>query len=327
MDGLERKIKMTRSVLVTGGAGFIGSHLVDRLLSRKDKVVVLDNLSLGRKENLTKALENPCCTFIEGDILDDFLLSNLFQEYQFDTVFHLAANSDIARSFADPTIDLNLTFMTTFKVLMAMKRYNVKKIVFSSTSAIYGQTGGVKVEENYGPLFPASHYGAGKLASEAFIASFVENYDFQAWITRFPNVCGERTTHGILHDFVKKLKHNPNELEVLGDGTQAKPYLYVKDLVEAILFVFDHANDRINYFNLGVEGQTSVSKIAEMVISSMKLNARIKYTGGDRGWIGDVPKFAYNLDKIHTLGWKAHNSSDEAVKKAIDAILKSPVCN
>ena len=137
-------------------------------------------------------------------------------------VFHLAANSDIARSFANPAIDLNLTFMTTFKVLMAMKQYGVKKIMFASTSAIYGQTGGVEVTEKYGSLFPASHYGAGKLASEGFIASFVENYGFQAWITRFPNVCGERTTHGILHDFIKKLKNNPNELEVLGNGKQAK---------------------------------------------------------------------------------------------------------
>lgn len=318
---------MIRTVLVTGGAGFIGSHLVDELLSRGDRVVVLDNLSLGRRENLTKALENPLCTFVEGDILDDSLLNDLFRKYQFDTVFHLAANSDIARSFADPTIDLSLTFMTTFRVLMAMKQHNVKRIVFSSTSAIYGQTGGVEVTEEYGPLFPASHYGAGKLASEAFITSFVENYDFQAWITRFPNVCGERTTHGVLYDFIKKLKYNPDELEVLGDGTQAKPYLYVKDLVEAILFVCDNTNDKINCFNLGVEGQTSVSKIAKMVISSMKLNAKIRYTGGDRGWVGDVPKFAYNLDKIHALGWKAHHSSDEAVQKAIDAILRGPACN
>ena len=318
---------MTQTILITGGAGFIGSHLADELLARGNKVIILDNLSLGRKENLNEALKNPNCTFVEGDILDDALLNDLFEKNQFDMVFHLAANSDIARSFANPAIDLNLTFMTTFKVLMAMKQHGVKKIMFASTSAIYGQTGGVEVTETYGPLFPASHYGAGKLASEAFIASFVENYGFQAWITRFPNVCGERTTHGILHDFIKKLRNNPNELEVLGNGKQAKPYLYVKDLVEAILFVCANAHDKINYFNLGVEGQTDVSKIAQMVIDSMGLKASIKYTGGDRGWVGDVPKFAYNLDKIHALGWKAHNSSDEAVQKAINAILKEPQCN
>lgn len=313
--------------LVTGGAGFIGSHLADKLLSDNNRVVILDDLSLGRKSNLDKALQNSNCVFIEGNILDESLLNSIFETYQFDMVFHLAANSDIARSFADPSIDLNLTFMTTFKVLMAMKKYGVKKIMFASTSAIYGQTGGVEVKENYGPLFPASHYGAGKLASEAFIASFVENYDFTAWITRFPNVCGERTTHGILHDFIKKLKKNPNELEVLGDGKQAKPYLYVKDLIEAILFVCKNGKEKINYFNLGVEGQTSVSTIAKMVIEAMKLPATIRYTGGDRGWVGDVPKFAYNLDKIHTLGWTSKRTSDEAVRQAISSILKDQSCN
>ena len=316
-----------QTILVTGGAGFIGSHLVDKLLDYGHKVVVLDNLSLGRKSNLNNALQNPNCQFIEGDILNSDLLRKIFTDNKFDMVFHLAANSDIARSHANPDVDLDMTFMTTYTLLKEMRQHNVKKLMFASTSAIYGQTGGVEVKENYGPLFPASHYGAGKLASEAFIASFVENYDMQAWITRFPNVCGERTTHGILHDFVKKLKANPEELEVLGDGKQAKPYLYVKDLIDAILFVVSHSNDKINYFNLGVEGQTSVSKIAEIVISSMDMNAKIRYTGGDRGWIGDVPKFAYNLDKVNQLGWKASYSSDDAVQQAINYILEQDVCN
>ncbi len=316
-----------KSILITGGAGFIGSHLADTLLSCDDKVVILDNLSLGRRSNLNQALQNPNCTFVEGDILDDGLLDTLFKQHNFDMVFHLAANSDIARSHANPNVDLDMTFMTTYAVLQKMRQYNVKKLMFASTSAIYGQTGGAEVKENYGPLFPASHYGAGKLASEAFIASFVENYGIQAWITRFPNVCGERTTHGILHDFVKKLKKNPNELEVLGDGKQAKPYLYVKDLIDAILFVIKNSHDKINYFNLGVEGQTSVTKIAEFIIQAMNLHAQIRYTGGDRGWVGDVPKFAYNLDKIHQLGWKASYSSDEAVKLAIKYILEQDACN
>lgn len=316
-----------QTILITGGAGFIGSHLTDRLLQENNKVIVLDNLSLGRRSNLDEALKNENCTFIEGDILDQNLLESIFENNKIDFVFHLAANSDIARSHANPNVDLDMTFLTTYSILKAMLKYNVKKLMFASTSAIYGQTGGAEVNETYGPLFPASHYGAAKLASEAFIASFVENYDFQAWITRFPNVCGERTTHGILHDFVKKLKNNPNELEVLGNGKQAKPYLYVKDLVDAILFVIKNTNDRINYFNLGVTDQTSVSEIAEMVIKSMQLNATIRYTGGDRGWIGDVPKFAYNLDKIHNLGWRAKLSSNEAVQQAINHILKDDICN
>ena len=316
-----------KSIFITGGAGFIGSHLTDRLLSQGNKVVVLDNLSLGRRSNLNQAIKNSNCTFVEGDILNETVLDSLFKQHDFDMIFHLAANSDIARSHANPNVDLDMTFLTTYAVLQKMRQYNVKKLMFASTSAIYGQTEGAEVKETYGPLFPASHYGAGKLASEAFIASFVENYGIQAWITRFPNVCGERTTHGILHDFVKKLMNNPAELEVLGDGKQAKPYLYVKDLIDAILFVIDHAHDKINYFNLGVEGQTSVTKIAEYVIQAMNLHAKIKYTGGDRGWVGDVPKFAYNLDKIHHLGWKASYSSDEAVKLAIKHILEQDVCN
>jgi NAD-dependent epimerase/dehydratase len=314
-------------ILVTGGAGFIGSHLTDRLLAENNQVVALDNLSLGRKSNLKQASENPNFTFIEEDILHEDALNRIFAEHRFDMVFHLAANSDIARSFANPDVDLDMTFMTTYILLKTMKKHNVKKLMFASTSAIYGQTGGVEVRENYGPLFPASHYGAGKLASEAFIASFAENYGIQAWITRFPNVCGERTTHGILHDFVKKLKNNPHELEVLGNGKQAKPYLYVQDLIDAILFVCRQTNDKINFFNLGVEGQTSVAKIAEMVIEAMKLQASIRYTGGDRGWVGDVPKFAYNLDKIHGLGWKASLTSDQAVAKAIRYILEQDACN
>ncbi len=315
------------NILVTGGAGFIASHLIDRLLSEGHAVVAYDNLSLGRESNIAHHFGNPNFTFVKGDILDAALLDSVFEQRKFDFVFHLAANSDIARSHADPTVDLNMTYMTTFRIVDAMRRFGVKKLMFASTSAIYGDAHGEEVKENFGPLFPTSHYGACKLASEGIIASFCENYGMQAFITRFPNVCGERTTHGILHDFVMKLKKNPAELEVLGNGQQAKPYLYVKDLVDAILFVIRHTDDKINFFNLGVEGNTPVWKIAEMVIKSMKLNAKIRYTGGERGWVGDVPKFRYNLDKIHALGWKASLSSDEAVQKAIDYILENDLCN
>ena len=313
------------NILVTGGAGFIGSHLADALLLRGYTVTVLDNLSLGRRENLQQALQNQAFRFVEGDILHEETLYGLFREQHFDMVFHLAANSDIARSHADPSIDLNLTFMTTFRVLEAMRLFGVKDLLFASTSAIYGQTGGVEVSEDFGPLFPASHYGAGKLASEGFIASYVENYGLRAFITRFPNVCGGRATHGVLHDFIDKLHNTPEELEVLGDGKQAKPYLHVRDLVDALLFVCDHAPDALNFYNLGVEGQTTVTDIAHMVIEAMGLHAHIRYTGGDRGWVGDVPRFAYNLNKIHRLGWKASMSSDQAVQAAIADILEQRI--
>lgn len=314
------------NILITGGAGFIGSHLADRLLAEGHSVVVYDNLSLGRLDNIEEAQKNPNFSFIEGDILDKEKFFAVFENNKFDIVFHMAANSDIARSHANPDVDFDNTLRTTYNTLLAMKEFGVKKIVFASTSAIYGETL-EKVAETYGPLFPASHYGASKLASEAYISSFCENYGIQAWITRFPNVVGERSTHGVIRDFIKKLKKTPERLEVLGNGMQYKPYLYVKDLVDAILYVWKNTNDKINFYNLGVDSRTRVKEIAQMVIEEMGLNAKIEYTGGDRGWVGDVPEFNYNLDKIHKLGWEAKNTSNEAVRKAIRYILEIDKCN
>jgi UDP-glucose 4-epimerase len=307
-----------KSILVTGGAGFIGSHLCDALIN-DNKITVVDNLSLGRMNNIEHLLDNKNFKFIKVDVLSD-RLDAVFAEGDFDTVIHLAANSDIAVSHDNPNVDKDHTFMTTYMVLEMMKKYKTKEIIFSSTSAIYGDTGDL-LHEAYGPLKPASHYGAGKLASEAFISSFVENYGIQAWIVRFPNVVGERATHGVIFDFIKKLNKNNSELEVLGDGEQFKPYLYVKDLVEAILFVWKNSSEKLNIYNLGVNSRTKVKDIAALVIEEMKLEASIRYTGGNRGWIGDVPEFNYDLTKINTLGWKANNTSNEAVRKAIQYIL------
>lgn len=308
--------------LVTGGAGFIGSHLTDLLLLKGFTVVAVDNLILGREENIAHNFDNPNFKFYKQDLLDLDAIDSIFEKENFNVVFHLAANSDIAISHANPDVDLNNTFLTTYNVLKMMQKYGVKQIVFSSTSAIYGETDG-KTDEDYGPLFPVSHYGASKMASEGFISSFAENYGIKAWITRFPNVVGERATHGVIFDFINKLKNNSTELEVLGNGEQYKPYLYVKDLIKAIVFVYEHTAEKINYFNIGVESRTKVKEIAQMVIEEMKLNATIRYTGGERGWIGDVPQFDYNLDKIHNLGWKAELSSNESVRKSIQYILET----
>lgn len=307
-------------ILITGGAGFIGSHLCDYLLADGHQIVVLDNLSLGRENNISHLQSNINFKFIKGDILDNNLLEDIFNTEKLEVVFHMAANSDIAQSFHNPDVDKDNTFMTTYVLLNMMKKYKVKKIVFASTSAIYGDTADV-LHENYGPLKPVSHYGAAKLASESFISSFVENYGLQAWIVRFPNVVGERATHGVIFDFIKKLRNNNSTLEVLGNGEQFKPYLYVKDLVEAILFVWKNADQKINIYNLGVNSRTKVKDIAQMVIEEMKLDAVIEYTGGDRGWIGDVPEFNYDLTKINTFGWQAKSTSNEAVRKAIQYIL------
>ena len=308
------------NILVTGGAGFIGSHLDDALIAKGHQLTIVDNLVLGRKENIEHLIGNPNFRFIEADLLDMPKMREIFAEYKFDMVYHLAANSDIQKGGKDPMVDYNLTFNTTFNVLQLLKEFEIKKFFFASTSAIYGETYDV-LNENYGPLKPVSNYGAGKLASEAFISAFSSTYGIQTWITRFPNVVGERFTHGVIYDFIKKLRNNPEELEVLGNGEQCKPYVYVKDLVEAILYVIDHASEKYNVYMIGSDSRTKVKEIAAMVIEEMGLNAKIRYTGGDRGWVGDVPEFRYDLTKINKLGWSAPHNSNESVRLAIQKAL------
>lgn len=307
-------------ILVTGGAGFIGSHLDDALIARGHHLTIVDNLVLGRKENIEHLIGNPNFHFIEADLLDMPKMHEIFVEGKFDMVYHLAANSDIQKGGKDPMVDYNLTFNTTFNVLQLLKEFEIKKFFFASTSAIYGETYDV-LNEDYGPLKPVSNYGAGKLASEAFISAFSSTYGIQTWITRFPNVVGERFTHGVIYDFIKKLRNNPKELEVLGNGEQCKPYVYVKDLVDAILYVIDHASEKYNVFMIGSDSRTKVKEIAAMVIEEMGLNAKIRYTGGDRGWVGDVPEFRYDLTKINKLGWTAPHNSNESVRLAIQKAL------
>ena len=307
-------------ILITGGAGFIGSHLCDALLSENHNLVVVDNLILGKIENINHLTGLDGFHFFREDLLNIERLRDIFRDNSFDMVFHLAANSDIQKGGKDPEVDYNLTFKTTFNVLQCMREYEVKKLFFASTSAIYGETL-ENLHENFGPLQPVSNYGAGKLASEAFISAFSATYNIQTWITRFPNVVGERFTHGVIYDFIKKLNANPQELLVLGNGEQNKPYLYVKDLVEGMLFVCNNAHDRFNVYNLGSYSRTKVKEIAQLVIEEMGLNATIKYTGGDRGWIGDVPEFKYDLSKINQLGWEAKISSNDSVRLAIQKAL------
>lgn len=307
-------------ILVTGGAGFIGSHLCDVLIADGHNVTVVDNLVLGKVENIEHLINNPNFRFLREDLNNGHAMDMIFKDGEFDMVYHLAANSDIQKGGKDPMVDYQLTFNTTFNVLQMMKKYEVKKFFFASTSAIYGETYDV-LNEDYGPLKPVSNYGAGKLASEAFISAFASTYHIQTWITRFPNVVGERFTHGVIYDFIHKLQKNPNELEVLGNGEQCKPYVYVKDLVAGIQFVINNSNEPYNVYMLGSDTRTKVKEIAAMVIEEMGLNASIRYTGGDRGWVGDVPEFRYDLMKVNNLGWKASYDSNGAVRKAIQMAL------
>ena len=307
-------------ILVTGGAGFIGSHLCDVLIADGHNVTVVDNLVLGKVENIEHLINNPNFSFFKEDLNNGHAMNMIFMDGEIKMVYHLAANPDIQKGGKDPMVDYQLTFNTTFNVLQMMKKYEVKKFFFASTSAIYGETYDV-LNEDYGPLKPVSNYGAGKLASEAFISAFASTYHIQTWITRFPNVVGERFTHGVIYDFIHKLQKNPNELEVLGNGEQCKPYVYVKDLVAGIQFVINNSNEPYNVYMLGSDTRTKVKEIAAMVIEEMGLNASIRYTGGDRGWVGDVPEFRYDLTKVNNLGWKASYDSNGAVRKAIQMAL------
>ena len=305
---------------VTGGAGFIGSHLVDSLLKNGHSVTVYDNLSSGDKKFIQPHLHQEYFTFIKADLLDLKRVKKEIQDH--DLVFHLAANPHVRLGEKQTDLDLNQGIVATYNILEAMRHSSIKKIVFSSSSVVYGETTEFSLPETYGPTLPISMYGAGKLGAEGLISAFCGTFDFQTWVYRFANVVGARGTHGVIVDFIEKLKKNPKELEILGDGKQCKPYLYVSDCVDGILFGFMHAQEKMNLFNLSCDTTTTVTRIAEMVAEEMKLrNVLFKYTGGIRGWKGDVPRFQLDAHKMNKLGWKATLTSDEAVRKAIRDVL------
>ena len=311
------------NILVTGGAGFIGSHLVERLLNNGHSVVVVDNYTLGKKENLNAVLNNKNLKIIECNIDETEKFCELLKNEKFDIVYHLAANSDIQKGGQNPDVDFRDTFMTTRSVLELMKRNNIKNLFFSSTSAVYGDKTNQLLTEDMGDLKPISYYGGAKYASESFISSYAYMNDFNVVIFRFPNVIGPHLTHGVIYDFKKKLEKNPNELEILGDGTQTKPYIYVLDLIEAMIYLTKEFNLGVEIYNAGVETATSVTKIADIVCKELGYNnVTYKYTGGNVGWKGDIPKFQYDLSKIHNKGWTAKHTSDEAVEETVRSLIK-----
>ncbi len=308
-------------VLVAGGAGFIGSHLIDALLAEGNDVVCVDNFFIGTKENIAHLKNNAHFKFYEQDLTDLDKVLEIFKKEQVEYVFHLAANSDIQASAQSPMIEYKNTYSTTFILLECMRQCGVKKLFFASTSAVYGEQMGAEVSEEAVALKPISYYGGAKLGSEGIISSFAYMNDMSVLVFRFPNVIGPRLTHGVIYDFVKRLKDDPSHLKILGDGRQSKPYIYVLDLVDAIMH-FKDAPKGVTLYNVGVETQTSVTRIAEIVCEKMGLSGiPFEYTGGRGGWKGDVPVFAYNLEKIHATGWTAHMTSDEAVAKTVEMVL------
>ena len=309
------------NILITGGAGFIGSHLCGELLKRGHRVVCVDNFELGKPENVKAYQENRGFTLCEADVSDADRLSGIVAEHKIDRIYHLAANSDIQKSARYPGIDFKNTFSTTYAVLEAMRRNNVKKLFFASTSAVYGDKHGVNLTEDIGGLRPISYYGGGKLASEAFISSYAFMNDLDVLVFRFPNVIGPNLTHGVIFDFIRKLQNNPKELEILGDGTQCKPYLYVLDLVEAIIAFSMKEYRGVEIYNIGVDTATTVKEIADMVCERLRLdNVTYKFTGGNVGWKGDVPAFQYDLSKIYATGWRPRHNSNESVKATLDSL-------
>ncbi|MEY8336986.1 NAD-dependent epimerase/dehydratase family protein [Lachnospiraceae bacterium 62-35] len=303
---------------VIGGAGFIGSHLCDALLAEGEQVICVDNFSLGTREHIEHLKDNSRFKVYEVDAAVKDKLEPVFAENKPDYVFHLAANSDIQASASNPEVEYKNTYTTTFQILSCMREHKVKKIFFASTSAVYGDKRDVLLEEETTGLSPVSYYGAAKLGSEALISAFSYMNDMKALVFRFPNVIGPRLTHGVVFDFIRKLEKDPKHLQILGDGRQTKPYIYVLDLVDAIMKFKDTHKVGVTLYNVGVEGETSVTAIADMVCQELGLqDVEYRYTGGEGGWKGDVPRFAYCIDRIHAAGWRAKDSSDQAVRKTI----------
>ena len=308
--------------LVTGGAGFIGSHLIDRLVARGDHVVVLDNLSSGNLDFIQGHLDSGDAVLVIGDLrsLDDVKQA---MAMDIDCVYHLAANPDIRLGTRVTDTDLNQGTVATYNVVEAMRLAGVKKIAFASSSVVYGENAPMPTPENHGPCMPISLYGASKQAGEGLISSWVGTFGLQAWIFRFANVVGARGTHGVIFDFIHKLKNDPTRLEVLGNGLQEKSYMEVGDCVDAILHVMATTNEPLNLFNLGSHDTASVRRIAEIVVEVTGCaDARIEYTGGDRGWAGDIPRARLAIERMVDSGFDVRMNSEDAIRHTATCLLE-----
>lgn len=307
---------MTKKFVVTGCAGFIGSTLVDRLLADGHQVTGVDNFSTGQRRFLEGALANSNFRLIEIDLLDLDALKLAFAGGE--AVFHLSANADVRFGTEHPRKDLEQNTIATYNVLEAMRANGIKKIAFSSTGSVYGEAPVVPTPED-GP-FPVqtSLYGASKAAGEGLISAYCEGFGFQSCIFRFVSILGERYTHGHVFDFYQKLKTDPSRLPVLGNGKQRKSYLYVQDCIDAILLAMDKATDKVNIFNLGVDGYCEVNDSIGWICKALGVTPTLEYTGGDRGWIGDNPFIFLDTKRIQSLGWKPKFGIREGVIKTVE---------
>ena len=316
-----------QTALVTGGAGCIGSDLAEQLLLQGHRVVVLDNLSSGRREHLEPLLNHRDFRFIEGDMLDPQVLDAATESV--DMVYHLAANPDVKFTPGDPTDkDLNQNTLATYGLLETMRRRGIKRLAFSSTSAVYGIAEQLPISERHAP-HPISLYGASKLACEGLIGAFQHLFEMQCWVFRFANIVGPKVRsrgRTVIADFAHKLMDDPSRLLILGNGKQSKSYLRSDECVAAMLHAVAHAEDGINLFNLGCSDWISVDRIAELVVEQMGLSdVTFEYTGTEGGWAGDVPRFLLDVSAINKLGWQAQHNSEQAIRYAIENTLRGIV--
>jgi UDP-glucose 4-epimerase len=301
-----------KKALVTGGLGFIGSHLVDRLLEDDWRVVILDNLLTGTRSNVGHHKGDPRLKVVEGDIRDLETVSKCSRDC--DVVFHFAAHALMRASLRDHRADLEHNIVGTLNVLESMVANEVSDFVFASTSALYGEAKVTPTPETYSGI-QTSLYGAAKLAGEGYASAFAQFSPIKAWAFRFGTVLGERCRRGAIWDFTHKLIENPSKLEILGNGKQSKDYMSVKDCVDGIMLGHEKSSDSVNIFNLGLQEQTTVDELAELVIEEMQLsNVKKGYTGGERGWVGDNPVVYLSTKKIRELGWMPKTTPSDAIR-------------
>jgi UDP-glucose 4-epimerase len=322
-------LKLFKNTLVTGGAGFIGSHLTDRLLSDGHRVTILDNLSVSNVESIKRWSNNSNFNFTKGDLKNSKDIIKAMQGSQI--VFHFAANPEVKMGETNPNVHFQENLVATLNLLEAMRKSKwAKAIIFASTSTVYGEATTIPTPEDYGPLVPISTYGASKLGCEALITSYAYTFGIRGLILRLANIVGEKASHGVILDFIRKLQANPNRLEILGDGKQKKSYLYIDDCVEAIhraTEIFLKNNRKIDIYNIGSHDQISVRKIAEIVAEEMLLpKLTFSFTGGvdgGRGWKGDVKNMHLSTEKIIKSGWRPKYSSEQSIRLT----LKNMLCN
>ncbi|RDJ32176.1 MAG: NAD-dependent epimerase/dehydratase family protein [Crenarchaeota archaeon] len=314
-------------VVITGGAGFIGSHLAEKILHHDNEVTVIDNFATGSKDNLVNCLNNSKFSYLNQDLKNIDKINEIISDAL--SVFHLAAHPEVRTGFENPSLAYKENIENTYFLLENIRKSNVKKLIFASSSVVYGEPSIIPTKENYGPLLPISAYGGSKLACEGLISSYCNNYGIKAAIIRLANVIGSRSRHGVIWDFINKLKINKEILDVLGDGSQSKSYVHVSDCVDGFLTAIQKSNENVGIYNIGNIDKTDVMTIANIVCQKMNLgDVKIVPNGGTkdgRGWIGDVKEMQLDVSKIQELGWKAKFSSTESVELAVKELL-SEIC-